>query len=84
MLFDAISDALPSCSLERLDSVAQKYDPVYCEQNGWLTDDYRALQHDFEAMKVKAEEFCDLLQSFRVVVVFRVVVLGLLFDGFRR
>eukprot|EP00435_Cladocopium_sp_Y103_P051303 s2360_g15.t2 len=42
----------------RLEAVAQKYDPVYCEQNGWLTDDYRALQHDFEAMKVKAEEFC--------------------------
>lgn len=38
---------------------AQKYDPLYCDQNGWLTDDYRALQHDFEGMKLKAEEFCN-------------------------
>ena len=43
--------------------MAQKYDPIYCEQNGWLSDDYRALQHDFEGMKVKAEEFCNLRQS---------------------
>mmetsp|Transcript_45084 Transcript_45084/g.98120 ORF Transcript_45084/g.98120 Transcript_45084/m.98120 type:complete len:276 (-) Transcript_45084:52-879(-) len=43
----------------RLEPVAQKYDPLYCEQNGWLTDDYRALQHDFEGMKVKADEFCN-------------------------
>jgi len=42
----------------RLEPVAQKYDPLYCDQNGWLTDDYRALQHDFEGMKVKADEFC--------------------------
>ena len=50
--------------------MAQKYDPLYCEQNGWLTDDYRALQHDFEGMKVKADEFCSLLQSFRGLLFF--------------
>ena len=34
------------------------FDSHYCDQNGWLSDDYRALQHDFAAMTVKAEEFC--------------------------
>ena len=50
--------------------MAQEYDPLYCEQNGWLTDDYRALQHDFEGMKVKADEFCSSVLARAGKVVF--------------
>lgn len=35
-----------------------KYDFHYCLHNGWLTDEVRALQNDFDGMKKKAEEFC--------------------------
>ena len=34
------------------------YDPVYCQLNGWLSPALKALQHDFDGMKLKAEEFC--------------------------
>jgi len=36
-----------------------KYDFHYCLHNGWLTDEVRALQNDFDGMKKKAEEFCN-------------------------
>ena len=36
-----------------------KYDFHYCLHNGWLSDEVRALQNDFDGMKKKAEEFCN-------------------------
>lgn len=35
------------------------YDQVYCKHNGWLKPEIRALQHDFDGMKAKAEEVCN-------------------------
>ena len=30
----------------------------YCYLNGWLAPEIKALQHDYEGMKLKAEDFC--------------------------
>ena len=46
-----------------------KYDFHYCLHNGWLTDEVRALQNDFEGMKKKAEDFCPL-GSFKKMALF--------------
>lgn len=35
------------------------YDPLYCNYNGWLAPELKALQHDFEGMKAKSEEVCN-------------------------
>jgi len=34
------------------------YDHQMCLQNGWLSSEIRAVQHDFQKMSAKAEEFC--------------------------
>eukprot|EP00913_Durusdinium_trenchii_P008382 g7874.t1 len=40
-------------------SPALLYDATYCYHNGWLGAEYRALQFDFDAMKAKADKFCE-------------------------
>lgn len=39
-------------------SYGTSYDPSYCHHNGWLSPELRALQHDFDGLKLKADEFC--------------------------
>jgi len=34
------------------------FDPVYCKHNGYLKPEIVALQHNFEGMKNKSDEFC--------------------------
>ena len=39
-------------------SYGTDYDPYYCLHNGWLSRDIRVLQHDYEGLKAKADEYC--------------------------
>jgi len=34
------------------------FDPVYCNENGWLTPEFVKLQHDFELLDRKQSELC--------------------------
>lgn len=45
-------------SIDIRKSYGTTYDPVYCKLNGWLSPALKAVQHDFDGMKLKAEEFC--------------------------
>ena len=38
---------------------AASWDQHYCFYNGWLTDEIRSLQHDFQGMRDKGQEFCN-------------------------
>ena len=56
-----ITGKLPAVFALRDSPSSAKYDFHYCLHNGWLSDEVRALQNDFDGMKKKAEEFCTLV-----------------------
>jgi len=37
----------------------ETWDPEYCRLNGWLTPEFRALQHDFDGMQAATDELCN-------------------------
>lgn len=54
-------------SIDIRKSYGTTYDPVYCKLNGWLSPALKAVQHDFDGMKLKAEEFCSSQDQQRIM-----------------
>jgi len=50
-------------SLDMRTARGTPHDQIFCKLMGWLSPELRALQHNYQVMKEKAEEFCNSLDT---------------------